>query len=293
MNVDFGAQSMVSPLRSVLLCSPETAGWNEASRALCWSELGFLRPPNPADARRQFDELRSLLEKTDAEIFVLGGSPELSLDAVYAHDPSIVTDQGAICLRMGKAAREKEPAIHGAWYRTMGIPVFGELRLPATAEGGDIVWLDGSTLLIGRGYRTNGEGIRQLREMLSPAGVTVIPAPLPHGRGPAVCLHLMSLLSLLDEKTALVDLPLLAVETVELLCDRGYQLIEIEEAERESLACNVLSLGNGRLIALAENAATNRRLRQRGFEVLTFTGGEVALNGGGGPTCLTRPLSRS
>jgi len=175
----------------------------------------------------------------------------------------------------------------------MGIPVFGELRLPATAEGGDIVWLDGSTLLIGRGYRTNGEGIRQLREMLSPAGVTVIPAPLPHGRGPAVCLHLMSLLSLLDEKTALVDLPLLAVETVELLCDRGYQLIEIEEAERESLACNVLSLGNGRLIALAENAATNRRLRQRGFEVLTFTGGEVALNGGGGPTCLTRPLSRS
>ena len=148
------------------------------------------------------------------------------------------------------------------------------------------------SLLIGHGYRTNALGIQQMRDLLAPKGVQVLSAPLPYGPGPSACLHLMSLISLLDEHTALVDLPWLTVETVELLKSRGFKFIEIDPSERDTLACNVLALGNTRLLALEENRNTNARLRQAGFDVRTFPGSELCINGSGGPTCLTRPLLR-
>lgn len=156
-----------------------------------------------------------------------------------------------------------------------------------------MVWLDSRILLIGRGYRTNHEGIEQMRDLLRPLGVDVLSAPLPYGPGPSACLHLMSLISLLDETTALVDLSWLAVETVELLQTRGFQFIEIDPSERGTLACNVLSLGERRLLAIEENCRTNQKLRGAGFDVRTFPGSEICINGSGGPTCLTRPLRRS
>jgi N-dimethylarginine dimethylaminohydrolase len=143
--------------------------------------------------------------------------------------------------------------------------VLGEIHLPGTAEAGDIVWLDQRSVLVGRGYRTNAAGIEQLRALLLPHGIEVLSAPLPHSSGPGSCLHLMSLMSLLDEHTALVDLPWLAVETIELLRQRGFNLIEIAAAERDSLACNVLALGERRLLAFEENPHTNQRLAEAGF----------------------------
>ncbi len=217
----------------------------------------------------------------------------LSADAVYAHDASLITDAGAVCMNMGKACRTGEPYAHRRAYEKLGIPVLGEIQLPGTAESGDMVWLDARTLLVGRGYRTNAAGILQLRTMLRPLEIEVLSAPLPHSAGPGSCLHLMSLVSLLDERTALVDLPWLAVETVEVLRERGYRFVEIDPAERATLACNVLSLGKGRLLAIEENAETNARLRHAGFEVRTFPASEIGINGGGGPTCLTRPILRS
>jgi N-dimethylarginine dimethylaminohydrolase len=174
----------------------------------------------------------------------------------------------------------------------VSVSTFGEIQAPGTTEAGDIVWLDAKTLLVGHGYRTNADGIQQMRAILAPKGVDVIPAPLPYGPGPSACLHLMSLISLLDEKTAIVDLPWLAVETVELLKSRGFSLIEIEYSERDTLACNILALGNKRLLAIEENRKTNDKLHAAGFDVRTFPGSEICINGSGGPTCLTRPLLR-
>jgi len=283
---------MVGTLRRVMVCTPHAAGWARAEHVAEWKKLGYGHAPNFALAQEQHDAMRRELEAAGAEVMALPPSEEFTLDAVYAHDPSLMTDWGAICLRMGKAERNGEPAAHAAFYRTQGVPVLGEMTAPGMAEAGDMVWLDGKTLLVGRGYRTNTAGIEQLRGLLGPKGVEVIAAPLPHGGGPALCLHLMSLMSMLDEKTVLVDLEWLAVDTVELLRERGFRFIEIDAAERTTLACNVLSLGKGRLLALAENAMTNARLRAAGFDARTFPGSEVAINGGGGPTCLTRPILR-
>jgi len=283
---------MVGPLQRVMVCSPRTAGWNQPERVALWRDLGFHHAPNYAEALAQHETLCRQLQTTGAELVELPASGELSLDAVYAHDASLATDFGLILMRPGKANRVAESQHHGFYGTQIGIPVFGKVTAPGTTEAGDIIWLDSKTLLIGHGYRTNAAGIQQMRELLGPKGVEVISAPLPYGPGPSACLHLMSLISLLDEHTALVDLPWLAVETVELLQSKGFRLIEIEYSERDTLACNVLALGQKRLLAIEENRKTNARLQDTGFDVRTFPGSEICINGSGGPTCLTRPVLR-
>jgi len=292
----FNGHSMTGELRRVMVCPPSNAGWNVSGKAAAWRDLGFQHAPDFRAAQTQHEILCRLLSEDGAEVVCLPATESLTLDAVYAHDASLATDYGLVLMNPGKKNRAAEAQAHATFCGQLGIPVFGEIRLPGTSESGDIVWLDSRTLLIGSGYRTNRAGIEQMRALLSSRdslkNVEVLSAPLPYGTGPSACLHLMSLMSMLDEQTMLVDLPWLAVETVELLKALGFRLIEIEYSERETLACNVLSLGRSRVIALEENAKTNQRMREAGFDVRTFPGSEICINGAGGPTCLTRPLLR-
>ncbi len=284
---------MTGELLGVMVCPPVNAGWNDLRRTGAWQELGFRHAPDFAVARSQHEVLCRLLEDCGAEVLSLPASESLTLDAVYAHDASLATDFGLLLMNPGKKNRAPEAKAHARFYEAGGIAVLGAVEFPGISESGDIVWLDSRTLLAGNGYRTNMAGIAQMRALLEPKGVEVVAAPLPYGAGPSACLHLMSLMSMLDEKTILVDLPWLAVETVELLKARGFRLIEIDYSERDTLACNVLSLGNQHLIAIDKNVGTNQRLRDAGFDVRTFPGSEICVNGAGGPTCLTRPLLRA
>ncbi len=284
---------MVGGLERVLVCSPRSAGWDQPANANRWRELGFFHPPDFPTAQTQHEALCRQLRSAGAEVLDLPAASDLSLDAVYTHDPSLASDYGLVGLHPGKPNRILETRHHVEFCRSLGIPALGQIQPAGKTEAGDMVWLDAGTLLIGQGYRTNTAGIAQMRALLQSHGIEIISAPLPHGTGPSACLHLMSLISLLDEQTALVDLPWLAVETVELLQSRAYRFVEIEYSERDTLACNVLSLGGKRLLALEENQKTNQKLRKSGFDVRTFHGSELCINGGGGPTCLTRPLLRS
>jgi len=281
---------MAAPLKRVLVCSPNTAGWKAPGSS--WSELGYFHAPQAELASQQHRRLVDVLESVGAEIHFLPPGKELTLDAVYTHDASFPTDEGIILMHMGKPNRRPEASRHESFYQSLGIPILGRIEPPGLTEAGDMVWLDPKTLLVGEGYRTNAEGIDQLRRLLTPSGVEVIAAPLPHGPGPSACLHLMSLISILDEKAAIVDLPWLSVPTVRLLEERGFHLVPIEPAERDTLAGNVLALGRRKLLAIEENARTNARLAGEGFEVMSFPGSEVSANGSGGPTCLTRPFLR-
>jgi N-dimethylarginine dimethylaminohydrolase len=285
-----GGHSMARPIRRVLVCTPSTAGWDQSGSP--WRELGYFHAPNAAFASDQHETLVRALEGVGAEVHFLPRGEGLGLDAVYAHDASFPTDHGMVLMHMGKPSRRGEPLQHERFFESTGVPILGRIEPPGLTEGGDMVWLDETTVLIGEGYRTNAEGIGQMRRLLDPFGVEVLTAPLPHGPGPSACLHLMSLISILDEKAALVDLPWLSVTTVRELSQRGFTLVPIEATERDGMACNVLALGERKLLALAENEKTNRRLESEGFEVLTFPGSEVSANGSGGPTCLTRPFLR-
>jgi N-dimethylarginine dimethylaminohydrolase len=283
---------MTGELLRVMVCPPVNAGWGDERNLEKWRELGFQHAPVFVTAQQQHEVLCRSLREAGAEVVNLPSNASLTLDAVYAHDPSLATDYGLVSMNPGKKNRVAEAQAHANFCGELGIPVLGEIGLPGTSECGDVVWLDSRTLLVGEGYRTNKAGIEQMRSLLSAKKIEVLSAPLPYGSGPTACLHLMSLMSMLDEQTILVDLPWLAVETVELLKARGFNLIEIDYSERDTLACNVLALGEKRLIAIEENTKTNQRLREAGFDVRTFPGSEICMNGAGGPTCLTRPLLR-
>jgi N-dimethylarginine dimethylaminohydrolase len=285
-----GGHSMAAPLKRVLVCSPNAAGWGRATRG--WRELGYFHEPDEQLAGSQHVRIVEVLESVGSEVVFLSADEALGLDSVYTHDASFPTDRGMVLMHPGKIARRGEPSRHEVLFESLGVPVLGRIEPPGVAEGGDIVWLESETILIGEGYRTNAEGIDQLRKLVAPMGVEVQSAPLPHGPGPGACLHLMSLMSVLDEKVMLVDLPWLAVSTVRSLEKRRFHLIPIDVSERDSLACNVLALGNRKLLAIEANEKTNARLTSEGFEVLTFPGSEISANGSGGPTCLTRPFLR-
>ena len=284
----FGSQSMVEPLRRVLVRRPDEAF--AAADPACWH---YTAAPNLETAQQEHDAFTAIIRDTGCEVISHEASLPDHADAIYTHDPVIVTNAGAIVLRMGKERRRGEEAAIAATLEDFGVPILATLEGEATAEGGDLVWLDENTLAIGRGYRTNAEGSRQLAAVLRSIGVDTVEVPLPHGDGPVSCLHLMSLISMLDHDLAVVFLPLLPVPFLELLDARGVQLVEVPSQEYATMGPNVLALAPRRCLALDGNPVTRERLESAGCDVSTYRGDELSLKAEGGPTCLTRPILRS
>jgi N-dimethylarginine dimethylaminohydrolase len=255
-----------------------------------WREYGWRAEPDAARIAEEHERLRLALADAGAEVVVAEIADDGNLDAVYVYDPALLSDAGAILLRPGKAERRGEVEAMRADFEAAVVPIAAELTEPALAEGGDTLWLDDRTLVVGLGYRTNEAGARQLADALP--GVEVIAVDLPHYHGPGEVMHLLSLVSPLDHDLALVYLPLVPVRLVELLHERGYELVEVPDEEFESMGCNVLALGPRVALALDGNPETRRRMEAAGVDVRVYSGEELSRKGDGGPTCLTRPLER-
>jgi dimethylargininase len=287
MTPPYGCQSMVSPLRRVLVRRPgEAFGTADPER---WH---YTSRPDLEAARREHDVLVEVLRAAGAEIIEHGEPQPDRADSIFVFDPVLITESGTVLLRMGKPLRRGEEEALGKRLEKAGVPILGALHGEATAEGGDLLWIDRHTLAAGQGFRTNAEGLRQLREILGPLGVEVIPVELPYFGGPEACLHLLSLISMVDHGLAVVYPPLLAVPFWNLLRDRGIRLIEVPEEEFPTQGPNVLALAPRRLLMLEGNPGTRRRLEEAGCEVMTYRGREISLKAEGGPTCLTRPVWR-
>jgi N-dimethylarginine dimethylaminohydrolase len=274
---------MTAPLRRVLVRRPG----DDCSR---WREYGWRSEPDANRISAEHDAFCEALASEGAEIVVAESAADGNPDAIYVYDPALVAESGAILLRLGKKKRRGEAKVMAADFAAAGVPITAELTEPAHAEGGDTMWLDEKTLLVGLGYRTNEAAIGQLAAALP--GVEVIAFDLPHYHGRSVVLHLLSLISPLDHDLALVYLPLLPVRLVELLAQRGIELVEVPEEEFESMGCNVLALAPRIALALEGNPQTRSRLERAGVDVRVFQGRELSRKGDGGPTCLTRPLLR-
>ena len=279
----YGCQSMTTKLQRVLLRNPD-----EASCA-SWGDFGWRAAPDFAGLLGELEGLGELLASSGAEV-IFGEPVPGCLDAIYTFDPAIVSQQGAIVLWPGKELRRPEAAATARDMTRLGIPVASTFAPPATAEGGDLLWLDEQTLLVGRGYRTNAAGVDALRTALPE--VEVLEFDLPHYHGPAEVMHLLSLVNLVAPDLAVVYLSLAPVRLVELLQERGIRIVDVPDDEFESMGPNVLAVEPGVVIALERNRETQRRLEKLGVEVLTYEGTELS-KGDGGPGCLTRPLLRS
>src|SRR6185436_15231799 len=249
--------------------------------------------PDLDEARREHDALVEILRGAGAEVIDHPEPQPERADAIFVFDPVIVTERGAVALRMGKELRRGEETALARRLQEAGVPLFAELHGDATAEGGDLLWLDPRTLAAGQGFRTNAEGLRQLREILAGIGVEVLPVELPFFTGPVACLHLLSLISLVDHDLAVIYPPLLSVPFWKTLRDRGFRLVEVPTEEFPTMGPNVLALAPGRCLMLEGNPITRRLLEEAGCEVLTYRGREISLKAEGGPTCLTRPIWRA
>jgi dimethylargininase len=284
----YGGHSMVAPLRRVLVKRPAES----ETEAQAWREFGYYHPPDLARAAREHAQFVDLLTEAGVEVRIAADPQPGRLDSIFVYDPAITTNEGAIICRMGKPLRRGEEHALAQSLLAEGVPILATIHGEGTLEGGDTFWLDEHTLVAGRSYRSNDEGVRQLRHALD--GIAeVVTVALPHWRGQAEILHLLSLISPVTEKLAVVYLPLLPIPLVELLQARGIELLEIPDAEFKSQACNILAVASGRVIMLAGNPLTAGRLRERGIEVWEYEGQEISFNRDGGPTCLTRPLLRS
>ena len=279
----YGARSMTAPLRRVLVRPPQPA---DGAR---WREYGWRAEPDAGAAAAEHEALREILAGSGAEVIVAEGESG-NPDAIYAYDPILVGEEGAVLLRPGKDGRLGEPdALETALARA-GVPVAARIEAPGTIDGGDTLWLDRDTLLVGRGYRTNASGVEQLQAAFSDA--EVLSYDLPHWNGRAEVMHLMSLVSPLDDDLALAYPRLAPVRLMELLAERGIEVVEVPDAEFESMGPNVLALGPRLALALEGNDETRRRMEAVGVEVLVYKGDEISRKGDGGPTCLTRPILR-
>jgi N-dimethylarginine dimethylaminohydrolase len=279
----FGSASMTGTLKRVLVRPPLP---EDVAR---WREYGWRAAPDHPAAAAEHEALRGLLEEAGAEVVVSRHDPG-NPDAIYVYDPVLVGADGAVLLRPGKEGRRGEPAAMVATLEAAGVPVVGELQAPSNAEGGDTVWLDEQTLLVGIGYRTNEAAVPALADAFP--GVDVLSFDLPHWNGTAEVMHLMSFISPLDRDLALVYPRIAPVRLLRLLADRNVAVVEVPDEEFESQGSNVLALGPRRALALDGNPETRRRMEQAGVEVTVYRGDEISKKGDGGPTCLTRPLLR-
>jgi N-dimethylarginine dimethylaminohydrolase len=292
MMARIGGQTEVGKLKRVLLKHPREAFPPEEILDAQWRELGYRRKPDLARASDEHDALVELLTALEVKVELLPEDPSTTMDSLYVRDASIVTEAGVILCRMGKEARTPEPLAQEKALLQAGTPILGRIEGPGQAEGGDFLWLDSETAVVGRGYRTNDEGIEQLRGLLSEAAEDLIVVPLPHWRGPSDVFHLMSVVSPIAHDLALVYSPLLPVPFRELLVSRGIRLVEVSPGEFDTMGCNVLAVAPGVCVALDGNPETRERLELAGVEVHTYLGEEISIPGDGGPTCLTRPLLR-
>jgi N-dimethylarginine dimethylaminohydrolase len=285
-------QSETAFLERVIVRHPNDAFVDQATIESQWERLTYRSPPDFARAVKEYELFIDALASQGAEVIYAGSGDGLSMDSLYARDASIICDRGAILCRMGKQARMAEPENLGQVYERLGIPVIGAIQGDGRLEGGDFVWLGPRLAAVGEGYRTNPQGIAQLREFLGDSVDELITVPLPHFRGPGDVFHLMSLISPLDDDLALVYSPLMPVRFRQALLERGIGLVEVPAGEFDDIAGNVLAIAPRKVLMVGGCPETTGRLAAAGVEVLKFSAFEISTKGDGGPTCLTRPLER-
>ena len=257
-----------------------------------WSVLNYLSKPNFNSALKEYEFFESIFRENNIDVHYFPSDKSVKMDSIYCRDASIATDFGMIICNMGKDGRINEPNAQLEAYKKKGFNILGQIQSPGTLEGGDVAWLDEKTIAVGHTYRTNDEGIKQLKNLLEPKGVEVIIADLPHYKGQEDVFHLMSILSPVDKNLAVVYSPLMPIRFRNELLKRGFELIEVPEEEFESMGCNVLAISPRNCVMVAGNPKTKKLLEETGCKVTTYSGEEISVKGGGGPTCLTRPLIR-
>lgn len=290
--MNYGCQSMTGKLNSILIKKPEEAFRNQQYLDEEFEAYGYLGCPDLKKVGDEYKVFEDIIRQNVENVYYLPFEENAGMDSIYTHDTVKITKKGAVYFPMGKKLRQGEPPATRNYLESIGIPTLGVIGGEGKMEGGDIVWIDERTVAIGRGYRTNDEGIRQFRELVGDMVDEIIVVPMPHADGEEACLHLMSIISMVDKDLAVVYSKFMPVFFREYLIDKGIRLIEVEDDEYDYLGSNVLALGAGKCLVLEGNPKTKAELIAAGADVFEYPGKHLSFFGTGGPTCLTCPLHR-
>ena len=271
---NYGAQDMVSSLKKVLMKKPQ----NFMSKVNL-KKWNYESPLNQKNIEENYNEFYEIIKNSVKEIVDLNieNKNEELCDSIFTHDPSLVINEGAIILNMGKKLRKKETTEHEKLYNSIDIPIVG------------------NTLLVGESLRTNRSGIHQLKKILNYYDVKVIPIALPKQNNANSCFHLMSLVSMLDHDLAIGCLSLFSFDLIKIFNDNNIKLIGIPEDEyfkSKTLAVNILTLSPRELVLIKGYPKTAELLLNEGNKINLFNGNELCIKAEGGPTCLTRAILR-
>ncbi len=290
---NFGAQNMISPLKKVLMKKPQkfmskvnNQKWNYAS------------PLNQNLINENYKDFYKIIKKFGTKIIELHleNENEELCDSIFTHDPSLVLDEGAIILNMGKQLRINETSAHAHFYKSKNIPIIGKIKNEGTVEGGDCLWINNKVLIVGESYRTNKKGIEQLNKILKLLNIKLIPIQLPKNNNKTSCFHLMSIISMLDNDLAIGCEKLFPSDLTKTLNKNGIKLLKIPEDEyyeSKSLAVNILALSPRILVTIKGYPKTLDLLLKSDCIINLFSGSELCIKAEGGPTCLTRAIWRS
>lgn len=290
--MNYGCQSMTGKIETIIIKHPNSAFIDQSNVDNKWEEFNYVSRPDFANALEEYKLFEEIIKENVKNVHYLPVNDNTGLDSIYAHDTCKITSKGAIMFNVGKPLRRGEAKATKALLQEIGVPILGEIGGKATMEGGDVVWLDEKTVAVGRGYRTNEEGIRQFRELTKDIVDEFIVVELPHGDGPDECLHLMSVISMVDKDLAVVYSKLMPVSFRELLISRGIELLEVTDEEYANLGSNVLALAPRLCVVPAGNPGIKAKLEKAGAKVYDYKGDDISFKGTGGPTCLTLPVTR-
>ena len=285
-------QTEFGNIKTIFLKKPVDAFIRQKYIEQQWKQLNYLSAPHYERACAEYDAFTGFFIEAGIEIKYFAQNDRVGLDSIYCRDASIATDHGVILCNMGKIERNSEPDAAKEIYNEYGVQILGKIEPPGRIEGGDVAWLDEKTLAVGHGYRSNDEGFRQLSRLLAPYNIDLIQVDLPHFKGTNDVFHLMSIFSPIDQNLAVVYSALIPVRFRNVLLDKGFSLVEVPKEEFESMGCNVLAISPRNCIAVDGNPVAKEGMLAMGCEVEIYKGREISLKGGGGPTCLTRPLWR-
>ncbi len=287
-----GCQSMVGKIESILLKHPKDAFISQEKLNDTYDAFNYIGCPNYQAVLKEFEVFEKIVQDNVSQVYYLPKHSDVGLDSIYTHDSLKITKRGAIYFTMGKALRSKEKIATEEYLKSIGVKTLGHIEAPGKMEGGDVVWLDQKTVAIGRGYRTNTEGIAQFKALTKDFIDEYIIVDMPHGGGEAECLHLMSIISLIDKDLAVVYSKFMPIIFRNYLIERGIKLLEVDDDEYDYLGCNVLALAPRVCIVIEGVEKIKQKMEEAGCTVYTYPGKELSYRGTGGPTCLTAPLLR-
>ncbi len=290
--MNYGCQSMHKRIDRILIKHPKDAFISQENLSKTWETFNYTSEPVYKTVLKEYEVFENIIRENVSNVDYLPQSENVGLDSIYTHDSLKITEKGAIFFNTGKILRQKEGFEVEKKFKEIGIDTLGWIQSPGKIEGGDVVWIDEKTVAIGRGYRTNDEGIRQFKELTKDIVDEYIIVPMPHAGGVAECLHLMSIISIVDADLAVVYSKYMPVPFREFLIERGFDLVEVNDEEYDNLGSNVLALGPRVCVLMEGNKDIYNKLEEKGCKLYTYPGAELSFKGTGGPTCLTCPVTR-